>query len=231
MRSLLGPPADALPPLASVRARLVHAIVSNVPRARQLIQSLATSSPIVALVVDARFKSASGIAAELGVPVYMYFPSMLTTLSLIRHFLELNAMITGEFRDLTEAIRLPGCMPLMAADLPSPMLADRSSKVYIKFLHGAKEYGKVDGFLVNSFPELEPEVVNSISGVDQSVHAIGPVVWTRPVVADKDHECMRWLHRQPPRSVVYVSLGSVGTLAWQQTAELALGLSWHLGWR
>ncbi|KAK3140472.1 hypothetical protein QOZ80_5AG0401500 [Eleusine coracana subsp. coracana] len=223
--TLPGPPADALPPSASVRECLAHAIVSNIPRAHQIIQSLAASAPIAAMVVDVGFKSASGIAAELGVPVYMYFPSTLTALSLIRQFPELDATITGEFRDATEPIRLPGCMPIMASDLPSPMLADRSSEVYAKFLHGAREYSKVDGFLVNSFPELEPAVVNSVSGLHhQSVHAIGPLVWTRPAVDDKDHECIKWLDRQPSGSVVYVSLGSGGTLTWQQTAELALGL-------
>ncbi|TVU16960.1 hypothetical protein EJB05_32964, partial [Eragrostis curvula] len=220
-----GPPADALPPSATVRERIAHAVASSVPRAEQLVRSLAAAS----LVVDMGFVGTTrGLAAELGVPVYVYFPSNLTVLSLLLHLPELDAAVAGEYRDMTEPIRLPGCMPILASDLPSPMLADRSSELYAKFLHGVKEYMKTDGFIVNSFPELEPEVVASINAMKQpnhlSVYAVGPVVWNRPAAADKEHECMRWLDRQPRGSVVYVSLGSGGTLTWQQTAELALGL-------
>lgn len=147
--------------------------------------------------------------------MYMFFTSLYTVLSLLLHLPELNTVITEEYRDVTELIRLPGCSPIMASDLPSLMLADWSSAVYAKFLHGAKEFRKVDGYLVNTFLELEPAVPpKGISGLNVSVHGIGPLVWTRPVAADKDHECVRWLDRQPQESVGYVSLGSGGTLTW-----------------
>lgn len=63
--------------------------------------------------------------------------------------------------------------------------------------------------------------------------AVGPV---NPVVAlgrggargDGDHprrhECMEWLDRQPPVSVVYVSFGTTSSIPEQQIAELADGL-------
>ncbi|TVU16961.1 hypothetical protein EJB05_32965, partial [Eragrostis curvula] len=223
---LVALPADALLPSASVRDRISHAVASGVPRVVQLARSLAAA----ALVIDAGFVAARGaLAAELpGVPVYVFFTSPWTVLSLLLHLPELDATITGEYRDMTDPIRLPGCVPIVAADLQTPLLADRSSVVYTRYLAGLKEYRKVDGFIVNTLPELEPAVVDGIpAGLRVPVHAVGPLIWTRSAAADDQqgrHKCLRWLDRQPHGSVVYVSFGSGGTLTWQQTAELALGL-------
>jgi len=77
---------------------------------------------------------------------------------------------------------------------------------------------------VNTFRDLEPAVGDGLEGLEVPVHPVGPLVMTRPARVDQDHKCLRWLDQQPHRSVVYVSFGSGGTLTWQQTAELALGL-------
>ncbi|KAF0923046.1 hypothetical protein E2562_003280 [Oryza meyeriana var. granulata] len=100
-----------------------------------------------------------------------------------------------------------------------------SLETYAGFLVMAKDAARADGILVNTFRELEPAVGDGADGVKlPPVHAVGPLVWTRPVSKDRDHHCLSWLDQQPRGSVVYVSFGSGGTLTWQQTAELALGL-------
>ncbi|KAL6864878.1 hypothetical protein ACP4OV_016029 [Aristida adscensionis] len=220
------PPVDALPASASARARAAHAVVSSLPRVREMARALAAAAPLAALVVDmVGVPAARGVAAELGVPFHVFFTSPWMTLSLLLHLPELDAARAGEHRDATEPIRLPGCAPIHAHELPSSMLADRSSDTYAGFLTMAMEIARVDGILVNTCRALEPEVGNGGVGDHRPpVHPVGPLIWTRPVDVDRDNECLGWLDQQPRGSVVYVSFGSGGTLTWQQTAELAYGL-------
>uniref|UniRef100_J3M4Z7 Uncharacterized protein n=1 Tax=Oryza brachyantha TaxID=4533 RepID=J3M4Z7_ORYBR len=167
------------------------------------------------------------VADKLGVPFYMFFTSPWMLLSLFLHLPAIDAARgQGEHRDATAPILLPGCVPIHAHDLPSSMLADRSSETYAGLLAMAMDAATADGILVNTFREGERAVGAAPEGVKlPPVHAVGPLVWTRrPVSDDREHRCLSWLDQQPRRSVVYVSFGSGGTLTWQQTAELALGL-------
>lgn len=222
--ALPAPPPDSLPPSSPVRDRSAHAVVYSIPRVRGIARALAAAAPLAALVVDMISVPVRGVAEDLGVPCYMFFTSPWMTLSLFLHLPELDATRTGELRDATEPILLPGCVPIHAHELPRSMLADRSSDTYAGFLSMAKGAARVDGILVNTFLELEPAVRHCTDGLKLPVHAVGPLVWSRAVGMDRDHRCLSWLDRQPRGSVVYVSFGSGGTLTWQQTAELALGL-------
>ncbi|KAL6864880.1 hypothetical protein ACP4OV_016031 [Aristida adscensionis] len=148
--ALPAPPEDALPPSASVLDRVALAVASAVPRAAQAARSLAAAAPVAAVVIDAMSAAARCVAEELGVPFYMFFTSPWTMLSLLLRLPELDAALAGEHRDAApaaEPIRLPGCAPIASPDLPTPMLAGRSSRAYAMFLHAANEYRKVDGRL------------------------------------------------------------------------------------
>lgn len=225
--ALPAPPPDALPPATAARERAELAVASNVPRVREIARELGAAAPLVALVVDmvgaAAAAAARDVAAELGVPFYAFFTSPWMTLSLLLRLPEIDAARAGEHRDAAEPIRLPGCVPIHAHELPTSMLADRSSSAYAGFLSMAKGVAGVDGVLVNTFGELEP-AVGGDGRLQLPVYPVGPLVWTRPAGVDTDHECMSWLDGQPRGSVAYVSFGSGGTITWQQTAELALGL-------
>ncbi|KAK1693844.1 hypothetical protein QYE76_010545 [Lolium multiflorum] len=175
----------------------------------------------------------------------MFFTSPWMLLSLFLHLPEIDAGLVGEYRDATEPIRLPGCVPIHAHELPGSLLGPppprpaptshggglrefgaRYTDSHAGFLSVAKDTSRVDGILVNTFGALEPAVGDGMDGVAElPVHAVGPLVWTRPVGVDRDHSrVIRWLDQQPLGSVVYLSFGSGGTLTLRQTTELALAL-------
>ncbi|KAG8067507.1 hypothetical protein GUJ93_ZPchr0005g15044 [Zizania palustris] len=220
-------PDELLAP-ASVRDRVARAVASSVPLVRDIARSVAATVPLAALVVDMVGAPARVVAEELGAPFYMFFTSPWMLLSLFLHLPAIDATRASEHRDAAEPIRLPGCVPIHTHDLPGSMLVDRSSETYASFVAMAKGAGTTpDGILVNTFPELEPAVGNAADGVKlPPVHAVGPLLLTRPISnsMDQDHYCLNWLDQQPRGSVVYVSFGSGGTLTWQQTTQLALGL-------
>ncbi|XP_043705318.1 anthocyanidin 3-O-glucosyltransferase 5-like [Telopea speciosissima] len=57
------------------------------------------------------------------------------------------------------------------------------------------------------------------------VYPVGPIVRSLGPPCDQLRvECVAWLDEQPVESVIYISLGSGGTLSEEQLTELALGL-------
>ncbi|VAH71675.1 unnamed protein product [Triticum turgidum subsp. durum] len=62
----------------------------------------------------------------------------------------------GEFRDLAEPVRLPGCVPIPGVDILSP-LQDKSSPSYRWMVHHGARYREAHAILVNSFDVLEPD--------------------------------------------------------------------------
>ncbi|KAF7082567.1 hypothetical protein CFC21_086438 [Triticum aestivum] len=227
---LPAPPADALPPSTPMPERVMQAAVSAVPHVRDIARSLTSTAPLAALVVDMASVPARDVATELGVPCYMFFTSPWILLSLFLHLPELDAGLVGEYRDATEPIRLPGCVPIHAHELPGFLLADRSSDTYAVLLSLAKDATRVNGILVNTFREVEPAVGEGADCVKgMPVHAVGPLVWTRPVAVGVNRELeharlITWLDQQARGSVVFLSFGSGGTLTRRQTTELALAL-------
>jgi len=106
----------------------------------------------------------------------------------------------------------------------------RSSKepVYAHLIEEGRRYRAADGFLVNTFYDMEPGNAAELrQAAERSTfppaYPVGPLI--RPI-SDEDavSPCIEWLDRQPTGSVVYVSFGSAGSLSVEQTAELAAGL-------
>uniref|UniRef100_A0ACD6A8L1 Uncharacterized protein n=1 Tax=Avena sativa TaxID=4498 RepID=A0ACD6A8L1_AVESA len=136
----------------------------------------------------------------------------------------------GEYRDLPEPLDMLGGLSLRRADLPEGY---RSSKapIYARLLAGGRRYRLADGFLANTFHEMEPATVEAFKqladrGAFPPVFPVGPLVRSNSEeeAAAGASPLLEWLDRQPAKSVVYVSFGSGGALSVEQTAELAAGL-------
>ncbi|CAO1948332.1 unnamed protein product [Urochloa humidicola] len=226
-------PLDDLPAGSSVETRIYTIVERALPLLRDLLLShLASSSfggGVAAFVPDLFGAWALPVAVELGIPGYVFRTTNLMVLHTVLHALELDRTTTCQFRDLPEPIRLPGCVPLRGADLPDPF-QDRTDPTYCSVLEKAKRYLLADGFIVNTFDAMEHETIaafNELSrkGVYPPAYAVGPFVRTCSSGDEKaERGCLRWLDEQPDTSVLYVCLGSGGTLSTEQTAELAAGL-------
>lgn len=112
------------------------------------------------------------------------------------------------------------------SDLPDA-LQDRCSEAYQVFLQAGRRFHLADGVLVNSFVELEPGAIRALQEAGRErpcVYPIGPIIQNEPCSQENGVECLRWLDKKPPQSVLYVCFGSGGTLSHEQLNELALGL-------
>jgi hydroquinone glucosyltransferase len=218
-------PLHDLPAATPMETVLFELVRRSLPHLRTLLRSAAH---LAALVPDFFCSAALPLAAELGVPAYVFVPSNLTSLALMRRAVDLHDGVPpGEHRDLPDPLELPGGVSLHRADLPR---AFRSSNepVYAQIVEEGRRYGHADGFLVNTFYEMEPATMEEFrqaagEGAYPPVLAVGPFVRSG---SDETGEsaCLDWLDRQPTGSVVYVSFGSAGSHSVEQTAELAAGL-------
>lgn len=91
-----------------------------------------------------------------------------------------------------------------------------------------KKLPLLDGIFVNSFVDLEPEVVRSLKESNHNnplIYHVGPITQAASTnINERNLDCLKWLENQPTNSVLYVSFGSGGTLSKDQIDELALGL-------
>ncbi|KAL5708258.1 cis-zeatin O-beta-D-glucosyltransferase [Ranunculus cassubicifolius] len=83
------------------------------------------------------------------------------------------------------------------------------------------------GDIYNTCNAIEDRFITLLAPfqADKKVWAIGPF---NPIAFDSElspkHECLEWLDKQPPNSVIYVSFGTMTSVSDDQIAELAFGL-------
>jgi hydroquinone glucosyltransferase len=198
------------------------AVTQSLPYLHQTFNSLTLKTPPVALVVDSLSVEALDLAKE-----FKMFPSA-TTLSTYFYLLKLDKETSCEYRDLPEPIQVPGCVPFHGRDLVD-QAQDRSNQTYKFLLQRVKRFCSVDGILINSFLEIEKgpiEALREEGSGNPAVYPVGPIIQMETKSSDdvNGFECLTWLDKQEPCSVLYVSFGSGGTLSQEQIVELALGL-------
>ncbi|GJM90718.1 hypothetical protein PR202_ga07024 [Eleusine coracana subsp. coracana] len=184
-----------------------------------------------ALVCDFFATSALPLAAELGVPGYVFLPTSFAMVSIMRRLAALHADAgPGEYRDLPDWLPFQGGPSLLRhEDIPDGF-RDWNDPNYAYVVEEARRYARADGFLVNSFEEMERAMAESFrrdaeDGAFPPVFPVGPLVRSSSGENSAgESECLEWLDRQPEGSVVYVSFGTGGALSMAQTAELAAGL-------
>ncbi|XP_066377882.1 UDP-glycosyltransferase 72B3-like [Miscanthus floridulus] len=225
------PPVDLsdLPRDAAIETLMSEECARSLPALTRILSELRETTRLVAFVADQFGMDSFDAARDAGVSTRcLFMPMNLHALSLVLRLPDLAASVAGEFRDLAEPVRLPGCVPVPGSDIPSP-LQDRSNPSYMVMVHLAKRYREADAILVNSFDAVEPEAAQVLRQPEPGrppVYPIGPLIRQSGAIPPSSPRaaCLEWLDRQPARSAIFVSFGSAGALPKEQMHQLALGL-------
>ncbi|CAN6444350.1 unnamed protein product [Victoria cruziana] len=224
------PPVDTadISPNAGVLTRISTVMKRSVEPLWNLVPSI---QPIAAFIIDIFCTDLLDVAVKLGLPAYLFFTTNATNLSLFLYTPILDEEISGEYKDLRDTIKIPGCLPFRGTELLDQM-QDRRDDEYWWLLHHCRRYREVTGILINTVDELEPGAVGALlEGLDYGgsippVYPIGPLVKADGDDSDEmtGDDCLKWLDKQPRGSVLFVCFGSGGTLTQRQSVELAWGL-------
>ncbi|TKW20470.1 hypothetical protein SEVIR_4G090500v4 [Setaria viridis] len=101
----------------------------------------------------------------------------------------------------------------------------------------ANSCARARGLILNTFEDLEPDVLDALRAEFPRVYTIGPLAAAMHSAHghghgaaglslwEEDAACVAWLDAQAPGSVLYVSFGSLAVLSLDQLEELAWGLA------
>lgn len=189
------------------------------------------SSRLAGFVVDMFCISMMDVAAEFGLPTYVFFTSNCAFLGFIFHLETLkrvhNQDVT-ELKDSDAELEVPTFMnPVPAKVLPSVAMDKEAGFTFV--VNTAKSLRETKGIMVNSFEELESYAVNSLAedNTVPPIYPVGPVLHLSKDTNEEEEEVMeiiRWLDDQPPSSVVFLCFGSMGSFDGDQVREIAQAL-------
>lgn len=195
---------------------------------RKMISSESSeSSRLAGFVLDMLCTPMKDVAAEFGLPTYVFFTSNCAFLGFMFHLETLkrvhNQDVT-ELKDSDAELEVPTFMnPVPAKVLPSVVLDKEAGSIFV--MNITKMLRETKGIMVNSFEELESYAVNSLADDDKvpPIYPVGPVLHFSE---DKNEEeviqIMRWLDDQPPSSVVFLCFGSMGSFDGDQVSRYVI---------
>ncbi|KAL9231402.1 hypothetical protein vseg_006634 [Gypsophila vaccaria] len=119
--------------------------------------------------------------------------------------------------------RIPELPPLKVRDLPAECQHDILGTI-------VKETNNSHGVICNSFEELEGSSIARLHNtLPDNVFPIGPLhkysQTTEVSIWETDQTSISWLNTQSPKTVLYVSFGSIAAISKNEFLEMAWGLA------
>lgn len=220
------------------------------PLFREIVNSCSQDEiPLSCIIVDGAFFYAVDIAQDFGIPLLFFdtiSPCALWALLSLPQLIQ-----AGDFPfkddDLDAPIRsVPGMEGfLRRRDLPSFCRAKGIDDPLIQgVLKEGPQIRRARGLIFNTFENLDGPLLSQMATLGPEVYAIGPVhtqLKTRLAEAatktkskpqeilsnsiwKENRDCISWLDLQPPKSVIYVSIGSLAVMTRDQLIEIWYGL-------
>uniref|UniRef100_A0A8I6XAN2 Glycosyltransferase n=1 Tax=Hordeum vulgare subsp. vulgare TaxID=112509 RepID=A0A8I6XAN2_HORVV len=153
---------------------LAELVRRSLPNIRALLRPINCTTLLAAVVPDFLCSMALPIAAELGVPGYLFFPSNLAMVALTRHIVELHeGAAPGDYHDVAVPLELPGGVLLCIADIPDAFRGSFANPRYAKLVELVRSYRLADGMLVNTFYDMEPATAEAFERLAAPEQAAG----------------------------------------------------------
>ncbi|XP_031107094.1 anthocyanidin 3-O-glucosyltransferase 2-like [Ipomoea triloba] len=166
------------------------------------------------------------VGEEFGVPTYVFYALGAAMLGLHLHFRSLtddHGIDASGFKDSDPDLNIPTYFkPFPVKLLPNLPFFDLSTRIR-----------EVKGIIVNTFFDLEPHAIESLSNHNSfpPVYSVGPILNLNPPHKKKknnqeseEKQIFKWLDDQPASSVVFLCFGSGGTFPEPQVKEIAYAL-------
>ncbi|GAV60384.1 UDPGT domain-containing protein [Cephalotus follicularis] len=246
---------DGMPPsnpdaTQSVTYLLYYTKKHSVAPLRDLIVKLNSMEglpPISCIISDGIMSFGIKVARELGIPeIQLWTASSCGFLSYLQ-FGELVKKGIFPLKDESDIINghletplewIPSMAHMRMKDMPSFVRStDPHDIAFNRWLEEGEDNLKADAILFNSFYEFEHEVLKEISSFYPQIYCIGPlstlcktlpqseITSRRSSLWKENTDCLTWLDKHKPNSVLYVNFGSIAMMTEDNFKEFALGLT------
>ncbi|PPR85787.1 hypothetical protein GOBAR_AA34907 [Gossypium barbadense] len=179
---------------------------------------------IAAVIYDTLMFCAQTIVNDLGLPGITLRTSSATTLLLFPVLPQLGEkeLMSGIESPELQALQLQRLRALIVQNPTQAMMEVRAA-----FTNAMKFSSAI---IVNSMEFLELEALSKVRQYFRTpIFIVGPLHKLAPAICGslltEDDKCISWLNKQAPKSVIYVSLGSIANIDKQELIETAWGLS------
>nr|AYC63484.1 UDP-glycosyltransferase [Scoparia dulcis] len=148
-----------------------------------------------------------------------------------------ESQLTNGFLE-TKLDWVPGMKNMRLRDFPSWIRTTDPNDIMVNFnISQTKSASRAKVVILNTFDELEKEVLDAFREKFKHVCTIGPLHLLEHIVQDPDvksipsslwievESCIPWLNEREPNSVLYVNFGSIAVLSTEQLLEFAWGLA------
>ncbi|GLJ48473.1 hypothetical protein SUGI_1023210 [Cryptomeria japonica] len=195
----------------------------------------------ICLITDCFAATALDVAKRHRIPMAALWVMFTATYALIYNLPNLvsSSLVpsNGVPNDFTKVKYLPSMPPLCSAHLPWAAGFNENQQDFIfgfieRYMERTRELKWV---LFNSFYYLEAPIIDILIAQGASVCSIGPCIPSPRLNGEvnskitanfwaEEAECLDWLDKQSPKSVAYVSFGSLAIVNQRQLEEFAMGM-------
>ncbi|XP_022998668.1 LOW QUALITY PROTEIN: UDP-glucose iridoid glucosyltransferase-like [Cucurbita maxima] len=180
------------------------------------------SSEVVCIIHDELMYYCEGVASRFGVRSLVLRTTSAATC--VSRCAVLNLHAAGFEEEIPAELH-----PLRLKDLPLPATSDFTK--FHELVINMYTITTAKAVIWNTMPWLEPSELNQIKAKFcqipifpiAPIHKISPTSSSSSLLKE-DSTCLSWLDKQPPKSVIYVSLGSVALLTKEEVEEMGWGL-------
>ncbi|XP_077245752.1 7-deoxyloganetin glucosyltransferase-like [Tasmannia lanceolata] len=202
---------------------------------------------ISCIIPDGVMSFALCVAEELDIMVLVFYTMSACGLMGYLNFHELKrrgytplkdeSYLTNGYLD-THIDWIPGMKNIRLRDVSSFVKTTDPNEIIFNFnIEQAKNSLRARGLILNTFDELEHDVVEAIKCMFPRLYTLGPMSTLCKDMAEsglnsiasnlwkEDTECLDWLDKKDLASVVYVNFGSITVMTAEQLIEFAWGLA------
>ncbi|KAK2388605.1 linamarin synthase [Trifolium repens] len=219
---------------------------------KELVNKMNTSSlhiPITCIIADGLSSFAGRVAKDLGIQELQFwtasacgFVGHLQFDELIKRgilpFKDENFVSDGTLE--TSLDWISGMKDIRLKDLPSFIRVTDLNDIMFNFQgSGARNCLRSSTIIINTFEDLEGEALDTLRAENPNIYNIGPLHILGRHFPEKDHgfkasgsslwktdpECITWLNKWKPGSVLYVNYGSVTVMTNHHLNEFAWGIA------
>ncbi|KAK4394144.1 Linamarin synthase 2 [Sesamum angolense] len=217
---------------------------------RELLSRLGATPnvpPVSCVVSDGVMSFSVRAAEEIGVPEVQFWTASVCSFIGYLNFREIVRRGISPFKNENfmkdgsldkEIDWIPGMRNMRLKDMPSFVRTTDIDDILLNYLGDeAQNCLKASAIIINTFSDLEREVLNAIAPLSPPIYVVGPLTLLsrsiskgqasefRPTLWREDKSCLEWLDKQEENSVIYVNYGSVTLISEQHLEEFAWGLA------